>query len=173
MYRYALSTGLVLALTAFGAGAKQLVDMRSVNKRGVGQSIGSVELSETKYGVVLTPRLHDLPPGLHGFHVHEKPSCEPAMKGRRRVAAQAAGEHYDPGRTRRHDTPWGRGHRGDLPALYVDEDGTAAQPVLAPRLKLAELRGRSLMVHVGADNHADHPEPSGGGGARIACGVIR
>ncbi|MBM2860545.1 superoxide dismutase, partial [Escherichia coli] len=24
----------------------------------------------------------------------------------------------------------------------------------------------------GGDNHDDHPEPLGGGGARIACGII-
>jgi Cu-Zn family superoxide dismutase len=28
------------------------------------------------------------------------------------------------------------------------------------------------MIHVGGDNHADHPAPLGGGGARLACGVI-
>ncbi|MEW3305172.1 hypothetical protein MZT66_26250 [Escherichia coli] len=26
--------------------------------------------------------------------------------------------------------------------------------------------------HAGGDNHDDHPEPLGGGGARIACGII-
>ncbi|MEW3177732.1 superoxide dismutase family protein, partial [Escherichia coli] len=31
---------------------------------------------------------------------------------------------------------------------------------------------RSLMLHAGGDNHDDHPEPLGGGGARIACGII-
>jgi Cu-Zn family superoxide dismutase len=63
---------------------------------------------------------------------------------------------------------------GDLPALYVDEEGNARQPVLAPRLKKEEaIKGRSLMVHAGGDNHADHPQPLGGGGARVACGVIQ
>jgi Cu-Zn family superoxide dismutase len=28
------------------------------------------------------------------------------------------------------------------------------------------------MVHAGGDNHSDHPQPLGGGGGRIACGVI-
>ena len=172
MSRYALSISLAFLLAGTAAGAEGVIDMRSVSKKGVGGKIGQVELRDTKYGVVFTPNLEGLPPGLHGFHIHEKPSCEPAMKNGRRVAAQAAGEHYDPGHTQRHDSPWGRGHRGDLPALYVDDNGDAEQPVLAPRLKLAELRGRSLMIHAGADNHTDHPQPSGGGGARIACGVI-
>ena len=47
-------------------------------------------------------------------------------------------------------------------------------PVLAPRIKdLKELQGLSLMVHVGGDNHSDHPKALGGGGARLACGVIK
>ena len=37
-------------------------------------------------------------------------------------------------------------------------------------MALKELDGRSLMLHAGGDN--DHPEPLGGGGARIACGII-
>ncbi|HNI38371.1 MAG TPA: superoxide dismutase family protein, partial [Pseudomonadales bacterium] len=65
------------------------------------------------------------------------------------------------------------GHLGDLPALAVNTDGTATNPVLAPRLKsLAEIKARSLMLHAGGDNHADAPAPLGGGGARMACGVI-
>ena len=88
------------------------------------------------------------------------------------VAALGAGGHLDPAGTGRHGEPWGDGHLGDLPPLYVAADGSASMPVLAPRLTLADVRGRSLMVHAGGDNHADHPQPLGGGGARVACGVI-
>ena len=89
------------------------------------------------------------------------------------VPALAAGGHYDPADSRRHGPPWGDGHLGDLPALYVDAKGNANQPVLAPRLKMEDLASRSLMVHAGADNYADQPAPLGGGGARVACGVIQ
>ena len=62
---------------------------------------------------------------------------------------------------------------GDLPALAVTADGKANSPVLAPRLKsLDDVKGHALMVHAGGDNYADEPEPLGGGGARMACGVI-
>ena len=88
------------------------------------------------------------------------------------VPALAAGGHYDPQNTNRHGTPWGDGHLGDLSPLFVDANGNVTQPVLAPRLKLSDLKGRSLMVHVGADNHADHPAPLGGGGARLVCGPV-
>jgi Cu-Zn family superoxide dismutase len=42
---------------------------------------------------------------------------------------------------------------------------------LAPRLKLSDLKGRALMVHMGGDNYSDKPQALGGGGARVACGV--
>ncbi|SSP59941.1 Cu/Zn superoxide dismutase [Acinetobacter baumannii] len=29
------------------------------------------------------------------------------------------------------------------------------------------------MIHAGGDNYSDSPLPLGGGGARIACGVIK
>jgi Cu-Zn family superoxide dismutase len=29
------------------------------------------------------------------------------------------------------------------------------------------------MIHAGGDNYADKPAPLGGGGERIACGVIQ
>ena len=43
----------------------------------------------------------------------------------------------------------------------------------ANRLKVADVKGRALMIHAGGDNYSDQPKPLGGGGARVACGVIK
>lgn len=158
-------------LAAFAA--PEPIVMHAVSASGNGAMLGTVTLEETPYGVVFTPSLTGLEPGVHGFHVHENPSCAPDLKDGKPVPALAAGGHYDPAATKKHGLPWGDGHRGDLPALLVDAKGNATLPVLAPRLKLAELSGRSLMIHAGGDNHADHPMPVGGGGMRMACGVIK
>jgi Cu-Zn family superoxide dismutase len=164
---------LLFVLAApLAANADVVVPMNVVDENGIGAPIGTVTISETPYGLVFTPSLEQLPPGLHGFHVHEKASCAPGEKDGKKVAALGAGPHYDPTASGKHGLPWGDGHLGDLPALYVDAQGKASYPVLAPRLKAADLKGRSLMVHAGGDNHADHPAPLGGGGARVACGVI-
>jgi superoxide dismutase, Cu-Zn family len=168
----------LMALIACAAIAETLatgdtvVPMTLVDAKGQGASVGEIVLTDSRHGLVLTPRLKGLPPGLHGFHLHERPSCAPAEKDGAMVAAQGAGAHYDPQGSGHHGLPWGDGHLGDLPALYVAPDGTATYPVLAPRLTLKDVSGRSLMVHAGGDNHADHPAPLGGGGGRIACGVI-
>ena len=165
-------TAMLLALLSVPAFAEPVVTLRLVDEKGIGAEVGKVTISESKYGLVFTPELQGLPPGLHGFHVHQNPSCEPMEKDGKRVPALAAGGHLDPAGTNRPGEPWGDGHLGDLPPLFVDAQGRATQPVLAPRLKVVDVAGRSLLVHAGGDNHADHPAPLGGGGARVACGVI-
>jgi Cu-Zn family superoxide dismutase len=163
---------LATCATATAASAELHAKMNAVSDAGIGAPVGSVSITETKYGIVFTPALTGLPPGLHGFHVHEKGSCDAAQKEGKLVAGLAAGGHYDPAGSKHHGLPWGDGHLGDLPALAVDSNGAANNPVLAPRLKMADVKGRALMVHAGGDNHSDHPAALGGGGARIACGVI-
>lgn len=164
---------LSLILYAGTAIANTTVQISMVDAKGINENIGQVVITESKYGMVFSPSLKGLPPGLHGFHLHQNPSCDAKEKEGKMIPALAAGGHYDPSDSKRHDTPWGDGHLGDLPPLFVDTEGNANQPMLAPRLKAVNLAGRSLMIHVGGDNHADHPVALGGGGARIACGVVK
>ena len=85
----------------------------------------------------------------------------------------AAGGHLDPAKTDEHDGPYNhKGHLGDMPVLIVNADGRATLPTLAPRFKLTDLEHHAIMIHAGGDNYSDHPEKLGGGGERIACGVI-
>lgn len=158
--------------TASALAAEITVPMQIADAAGPGAAVGSVRIVETPYGLALYPMLKGLKPGLHGFHVHEKPSCAAVEKDGVKVPALGAGGHLDSQGSKKHGEPWGDGHLGDLPALYVAEDGSASHPVHAPRLKLADVKDRSLMIHAGGDNHSDHPAPLGGGGGRIVCGVI-
>ena len=163
----------LLVLSGAAAAAELTVEMQRAEAAGPGAGLGTVRIVESPHGLVFHPALKDLAGGLHGFHVHDKPSCAPAEQNGAVVPALGAGGHYDPAGSKKHGEPWGDGDLGDLPPLYVAPDGTASQPVLAPRLKtLADVKNRALMIHVGGDNHADHPAPLGGGGARLACGII-
>jgi Cu-Zn family superoxide dismutase len=149
------------------------IGMNHVSRYGVGESIGTINARHTPNGVLFTPNLRGLTPGLHGFHVHENPNCGAGEKDGEKIAGLAAGGHYDPANTGTHAGPYADGHLGDLPALFVSAEGTVTHPVLAPRLKLDDLEGRSLMIHAGGDNYSDQPKPLGGGGARMACGVVK
>lgn len=164
---------LILMGASTALAATERVTLHEATEKGTGKVIGTIDIQETDYGLLFTPSLNGLPPGVHGFHIHENPSCDSAEKDGKPVAALAAGGHFDPAGTKVHAGPYADGHLGDLPALYVTDDGKAATQVLAPRLKkLSEVKGHAIMVHAGGDNHADSPAPLGGGGARIACGVI-
>jgi Cu-Zn family superoxide dismutase len=173
MKHIVVAVSVVFALAAAASAEDSIVvSMNLVDAEGGAKPIGTITATQSEYGLLLTPALSGLPPGVHGFHVHENPSCDPGQKDGAKAAAIAAGGHFDPAKSGKHEGPYGHGHLGDLPALYVTAEGKADYPVLAPRLKLADLAGHSLMIHAGGDNHADHPAPLGGGGPRMACGVI-
>ena len=170
--KYLLLPAILFSSNLFAA--EVTVTMNEALPEGKGKTLGTVTVTETAYGLLFTPNLTGLTTGIHGFHLHENPSCAAGQKEGKSVPALAAGGHFDPQKTGTHLGPYtDKGHLGDLPGLVVNADGTANYPVLAPRLKsLTELKQHALMIHAGGDNYADHPMPLGGGGARMVCGVI-
>lgn len=152
--------GLFTLMVTLSSQAAQLTTTLYTND---GSSIGDVSFEDSKYGLLIKPKLSGLPEGLHGFHIHQHPDC--SDKG------MSAGGHLDPARTNKHLGPYGEGHLGDLPLLLVNGNKIADIPSLAPRLKTKDIHGHALMIHAGGDNYSDVP-PLGGGGARIACGKI-
>ena len=164
---------LLLGGSAARAAKSVKVTMNTVTADGVGKSIGTITVKEGKDGVTIEPKLKGLTPGEHGFHIHEKASCDPADKDGKKTAAQAAGGHFDPDTTKAHKGPGGGGHKGDLPKLIVTDKGEAKDKIEVKGLTLADFDGKSLMIHEGGDNYSDTPKPLGGGGPRIACGVVK
>jgi Cu-Zn family superoxide dismutase len=55
--------------------------------------------------------------------------------------------------------------------VTVGASGKATKRIVAPHLTVADVKGRSMVIHAGGDNYSDQPAPLGGGGGRIACGV--
>lgn len=158
----ALSFSCILSARSSVSALK--VPIYLMQKDGAPKLIGGVEITETKKGLLFTPSLSNLSEGEHGFHIHEKPSCD--------NHGMAAGGHFDPEKTKTHLGPYKNGHLGDLPRLVVKAGGKI-DPVVAPRLKsLESVRNHALMIHEGGDNYTDHPE-NGGGGGRMACGVVK
>lgn len=167
----AIMAGLFFAAGVARAGSVK-VPVNAVTADGVGQQIGTVTFVDTPGGVDILVDLAGLPAGEHGMHVHQNPSCAPAAGADGKMgAALAAGGHYDPAKAGTHAGPGNKGHLGDLPFVTADANGVARQKLSAPGLTTKDIQGRSLMIHAGGDNYSDTP-PLGGGGARIACGVI-
>ena len=166
-----ITTSLLLSLSPVVYADQIHTTMHAISVSGVGKAVGTVKAKDTAEGLEMHVQLEGLPTGNHGFHMHTNPSCEAALKDGVLVSGWAAGPHFDPANTATHKGPTGSGHLGDLPVLTADDAGKVSLKVVAPRLKEADLKGRSFMVHAGPDNYSDTPS-LGGGGARVMCGVI-
>jgi len=150
-------------------------DIYLTTATGIEQKIGKISFADTPSGLHITVNLQNLPAGKHGFHIHENPDCNAGLdtNGKLQPALKAGG-HYDPDKTGHHMGPnQNMGHRGDLPVLNVSPDGTVKTSFTIKNLKVQEIKNRSIMIHAGGDNYSDEPVALGGGGPRIACGVIK
>ena len=67
------------------------IKVHAVTAEGVEGSLGTVTfIKADQGGLVVKPDLQGLPPGKHGFHIHENPSCEPDIKDGKATAALKA-----------------------------------------------------------------------------------
>lgn len=149
------------------------VAMHNLYENGVGEKIGYLYLYDSDLGLTIESRgLPILGDGYHGMHIHEFGDLTPSQKpDGEMVRGGNAGEHYDPENTGFHGGPMGYGHRGDLPRIRV-RNSSWGGIVTAPRLTLAEVKDRAIIIHSGDDNYSDLPKPNGGGMSRIIGGVI-
>ena len=171
-----VSAALVAILIASGSACAAddiTVTIYKATQGGPGDSLGTVTIVGAEGGAQFILALHGLPPGPHGFHIHQNGDCGPTVMNGVLIPAGAAGSHWDPGHSSKHEGPNGAGHLGDLPVLEANSDGTANQTLTAPRIKnINDLRGHALVIHTGGDNYSDQPVTLGGGGGRLACGSI-
>ncbi|MDQ3537281.1 MAG: superoxide dismutase family protein [Actinomycetota bacterium] len=194
MRRILLLTLCLLLVAATGAAALQQPKRSTGSERGDrrervmlrdadGARVGMVRLRERDGSVAVHAGFRGLTPGFHGFHVHTTGICDP---GAAEGPFTTAGGHYVGGGGGHGD------HAGDLPSLYVAQDGTAKLAFSTDAFTLDELRdadGSAVMVHAGRDNFANIPdrytselsgEPgpdeetlaTGDAGDRAACGTI-
>jgi superoxide dismutase, Cu-Zn family len=171
MKKVILAAALVLSNSLFAhAAGTAKVTMRSLMPAGDTMG-GSVTLTDTSGGLSIMVDIPTLPAGEHGFHVHQNGDCGPGDDKGKIKPGFAAGPHFDPGKSGHHLGPAGGGHKGDIPKLVIADRNVSSSPLLAPQLKLADIRGRSLIIHEGGDNYSDNPE-NGGGAGRLMCGVI-
>ncbi|CAG0931145.1 Superoxide dismutase [Cu-Zn] [Planctomycetaceae bacterium] len=135
-----------------------------------GRELGTLTLTDTVGGIVVSGRLSGLAPGEHGLHLHMTGSCEPP-------AFASAGPHWNP-TSAQHGAQNPQGpHRGDMPNVSAGPDSSAVVQALTPG---GSLRGAAdmlldadaaaVILHASGDDY--RTDPSGGSGSPIACGVV-
>lgn len=110
-------------------------------------------------GVIVTAEVWGLPEngsGFFAFHIHEGDSCTEKNFA-------DTGAHYNPN-NQIHPK-----HAGDLPPL-LSNHGRAFLAVQTDRFSIADVIGRTVVIHDHADDF--QTQPSGNAGKKIACGVI-
>ena len=130
---------------------------------------GEVSLMSMGDGVHFTGTVTGLPPGMHGFHIHETGDCS-APDG------TSAGGHFNPTAAEHGGPQSEMRHLGDLGNITADESGTAEVNIHASGVTLEagmenSILGKAVIVHAGEDDLTT--QPTGDAGARLACGVIQ
>lgn len=122
---------------------------------------GTVQFCQMPQGVLVTAHVSGLPGnnanGFFALHIHQGTSCDG-------VGFPDTLSHYNPSDVAHPD------HAGDLPPL-LSSDGEAYLSVLTDRFRLADVIGRTVVIHSGPDDF--HSQPAGNAGAKIACGIIQ
>jgi Cu-Zn family superoxide dismutase len=119
-------------------------------------------------GVRIVVRVANAGPGKHGLHLHENGDCSAAD-------ASSAGGHLNPAKQNHGAPSTTPHHAGDLGNLEVAADGTGSLEITTKDVSLADgpssLIGRAVVFHEKADDLTT--QPTGGSGARFACGVFK
>jgi Cu-Zn family superoxide dismutase len=127
---------------------------------------GTVSFSRVSRGLRVIAQVQGLTAGDHRFHIHQFGDC-------RAKDGSSAGGHFNP-HNQRHGAPTDEiRHVGDLGNLTADASGFASADTIDPLLTLdgpESIIGRSIVIHAKADDFKT--QPTGGAGARVACGVI-
>ncbi len=117
-------------------------------------------------GTEVTVDLTSVPPGVHGFHIHEGNSCADDAK--------AAGGHFNP-TSMPHAAPDAVSHHsGDFGNVTADDKGEVHTTFVTHSITVApgttSVVGHTVVLHASPDDLTT--QPSGNAGARIACGVV-
>lgn len=163
----------VVSFVSFSGTAMAADKARAVMINNQGSEVGVIDVTEGNEGVVLHVSLTGLPPGVHGFHIHDTGDCSD------HEGFKMSGSHIsEEGDTHGFLSEAGP-EAGDLPNLHVPENGEVTVDFYAPDLEvngyeataLLDENGSAFLIHADPDDYMT--QPIGGAGARIACGVIK
>jgi Cu-Zn family superoxide dismutase len=180
------------ALFASNAGAHTR-SPRATLRDATGTEIGTVRFNDANGSVRVRVAIRSgsavTADAFHGFHIHANADGAECIADPAQPPATwftSVGGHWKDG-AEVHGQ-----HTGDLPSLFVNSDGSVETRFTITGVPLAELAGKAVVLHAGADNFGNVPtgpaadqytantadavtktHNTGNAGDRIACGVIR
>ena len=124
---------------------------------------GTVTFTQDGDDIKVVADITGLSPGKHGFHIHAKDGMsDPELKN--------AGPHWDVGHHHHGGPDSEEHHTGDLGNLTADDSGKAHLEGTLKGVKIADLAGKSVIIHAKEDDMKS--DPSGNSGGRVAGGAI-
>ena len=135
---------------------------------------GTLTITPAPNGVILRIEAKGLKPGWHAVHFHEKGSCDDEK------FASAGGHVHNTTPVVHGYLSAGANDAGDLPNIYVGEDGHANVEVFSNlvtatkvdvRPYLIDDDGSAVVIHDMADDYQS--QPIGNAGGRAACAAIQ
>lgn len=134
-----------------------------------GNTSGTVTFTEKGDGKVkVVIDLQGVPPGKHGFHIHEKGDLSAAD-------LSSAGGHFNPHKHPHAGPETEMRHAGDFGNVDADVSGNVKKELTVDQITIGtgaadDIVGKSVILHAKADDLKS--QPSGDAGGRIAGGVI-
>ena len=174
-----LSCGTICLIASAG-GIAQTANPSAISEisNPNGELVGTATFTQTVSGVKVALTVKNLTEGEHMVHLHENGKCDaPDFK--------TAGEHFNPKSDQDSDHSHMR-HKheehkqkpaGDLPNIWVKQDGTGSLKAILPALTLGsgnnsllKKGGTAIVVHAAANGISTIPNVDYK--TRIACGII-
>ena len=164
-------SGLTAILLAAATLPSQAQTAKAALQTAEGKDAGSVTLTQTPSGVLLSLTVKGLPAGEHAFHVHAVGKCEAPFT--------SAGGHFNPDKKKHGLMAADGAHAGDMPNLHIPASGELSVEVLNSAVTLEKDKpnsvfdadGSAVVIHAGKDDYKT--DPTGDAGGRIACGVVQ
>jgi Cu-Zn family superoxide dismutase len=155
-----------LLLAASCVSAPRPMAMAAVTPASGSTARGTVHFQDTPDGVDVQIDLTGVPPGVHGFHVHENENCDDN--------GNAAGGHFNPASMPHAAPDAASRHAGDLGNVTAEANGEIHTRFVTRSITVrpgtTSVIGRTVILHANRDDLRS--QPSGDSGNPIACGII-